>query len=56
MSAGHFSASDRYKHMKEQAFEYAFVLDILGCKSLADSPAGGIEAPALPATTASSAN
>lgn len=34
MSAGHFSASDRYKHMKEQAFEYAFVLDVLGCTSL----------------------
>ncbi|CAN0085230.1 unnamed protein product, partial [Ectocarpus sp. 12 AP-2014] len=34
MSAGHFSASDRYKHMKEQAFEYAFVLDVLGCTPL----------------------
>lgn len=40
MSAGHFSASDRYKHMREQAFEYAFVLDVLGCTSLV-SPAAG---------------
>ncbi|CAB1098468.1 unnamed protein product [Ectocarpus sp. CCAP 1310/34] len=34
LKIGHFSASDRYKHMKEQAFEYAFVLDVLGCTSL----------------------
>lgn len=27
MSSGHFSASDRYKFLKETAFEYAFVLD-----------------------------
>eukprot|EP00903_Cladosiphon_okamuranus_P021564 g19826.t1 len=40
MSAGHFSASDRYKHMKEQAFEYAFVLDVLGCTSLVPPPGG----------------
>lgn len=40
MSAGHFSASDRYKHMKEQAFEYAFVLDVLGCTALVPHPAG----------------
>ncbi|CAM9120715.1 unnamed protein product [Pylaiella littoralis] len=39
MSAGHFSASDRYKHMKEQAFEYAFVLDVLGCMSLVPTAA-----------------
>jgi len=30
MGAGHFSASDRYKHLKERAFELAFVLDQLG--------------------------
>lgn len=27
MTSGHFSASDRYKHMREAAFEYAFILD-----------------------------
>ena len=30
MSAGHFSASDRYKYYKEKAFDYAFLLDQLG--------------------------
>lgn len=29
MSAGHFSASDRYKYLKELAFDYAFLLDQL---------------------------
>jgi protease II len=29
MSAGHFSASDRYKYLKEKAFDYAFLLDQL---------------------------
>ena len=27
MSAGHFSASDRYKYLRELAFDYAFLLD-----------------------------
>jgi len=30
MAAGHFSASDRYKYLKELAFDYAFLLDQLG--------------------------
>jgi oligopeptidase B len=30
LSSGHFSASDRYKHLRETAFEYAFILDQLG--------------------------
>ena len=30
LSAGHFSASDRYKYFKEKAYEHAFVLDCLG--------------------------
>ena len=30
MSAGHFSASDRYKHFKQTAFEHAFLLECLG--------------------------
>ena len=27
MTAGHFSASDRYKYLKELAFDYSFLLD-----------------------------
>jgi oligopeptidase B len=27
LSSGHFSASDRYKYIKEAAFEYSFILD-----------------------------
>lgn len=34
MSSGHFSASDRYKYVKETAFEYAFILDQIGAKNL----------------------
>ncbi|KAL7543122.1 hypothetical protein ACHAXR_012546 [Thalassiosira sp. AJA248-18] len=30
MDSGHFSASDRYKYLRELAFEYAFLLDTLG--------------------------
>jgi oligopeptidase B len=30
MSAGHFSASDRYKYLRELAFDYSFLLDQLG--------------------------
>ena len=30
MTSGHFSASDRYKYLKEMSFEYAFLLDQLG--------------------------
>jgi len=30
MGAGHFSASDRYKYLKELAFDYAFLLDQMG--------------------------
>jgi len=30
MTAGHFSASDRYKYYRELAFDWAFVLDKLG--------------------------
>jgi oligopeptidase B len=32
MSAGHFSASDRYKYVRETAFEYSFILDQLRAK------------------------
>lgn len=34
MSAGHFSASDRYKYLKELSFDYAFLLDQLGLTKL----------------------
>jgi oligopeptidase B len=30
MSTGHFSASDRYKYIKEMAFEYSFLCDQVG--------------------------
>lgn len=30
MTAGHFSASDRYKYLRELAFDYAFLLDQMG--------------------------
>ena len=30
MGAGHFSSSGRYDYLKDTAFEYAFILDILG--------------------------
>lgn len=30
MGAGHFSASDRYKYLREKAFDFAFLLDQLG--------------------------
>lgn len=30
LDAGHFAASDRYKYLKEQAFEYAYLLEQLG--------------------------
>jgi oligopeptidase B len=32
MTSGHFSASDRCKHLQAQAFEYAFLLDQLGIR------------------------
>jgi oligopeptidase B len=32
MGAGHFSSSGRYDYLKDIAFEYAFILDILGIK------------------------
>jgi quinol monooxygenase YgiN len=30
LSAGHFSASDRYKYLQELSFDYAFLLDQIG--------------------------
>jgi oligopeptidase B len=30
LSAGHFSASDRYKYLSELALDYAFLLDQVG--------------------------
>lgn len=30
LTSGHFSASDRYKHVRERSFECAFILDQLG--------------------------
>ncbi|KAL9183871.1 hypothetical protein ACHAXT_004727 [Thalassiosira profunda] len=31
MDSGHFSASDRYKYLRELAFDYAFLIDALEC-------------------------
>lgn len=33
LEAGHFSASDRYKYLKELAFDYSFMLEELGLKN-----------------------
>jgi len=33
LDAGHFAQSDRYKYLKEQAFEYAYLLEQLGLVS-----------------------
>mmetsp|Transcript_23078 Transcript_23078/g.80448 ORF Transcript_23078/g.80448 Transcript_23078/m.80448 type:complete len:788 (-) Transcript_23078:180-2543(-) len=41
MGSGHFSASDRYRYLREQAFDYAFLCDSLGATAL-----GGEAAPA----------
>ena len=42
LSAGHFSASDRYKYLSELAFDYAWLLDTL---KLADTQVSTEEAP-----------
>lgn len=34
LEAGHFSASDRYKYLKELSFDYAFLFDQLGLKDV----------------------
>jgi len=34
MTAGHMSASDRYQHLRERAFDFAFLLDQLGLSSI----------------------
>ena len=36
LAAGHFSASDRYRYLRELAFDYAWLLDQL---NKADAPA-----------------
>ena len=33
LEAGHFSASDRYKYLKELSFDYAFLLDELNLRT-----------------------
>jgi len=38
MSSGHFSASDRYRHMRESSVEFAFVMKELGCTHLLPTP------------------
>ena len=38
LSSGHFSASDRYKYLREKAIEHAFVLRELGCLDGGDAP------------------
>ena len=41
LEAGHFSASDRYKYLKELAFDYSFMLDELSLKDVVvDTKAG----------------
>ena len=38
LAAGHFSAADRYRYLRELAFDYAWLLEQLGCAD--DVPAG----------------
>lgn len=33
LESGHFSASDRYKYLREKAWEQAYVLDKLGLRN-----------------------
>ena len=42
LAAGHFSASDRYRYLRELAFDYAWLLDQMGKASVA--PAAEAEA------------
>ena len=37
LDAGHFSASDRYRYLRELAFDYAWLLDTLGKADCAES-------------------
>ena len=41
LAAGHFSASDRYKYLKELSFDYAWLLDQLGKAEACTPTAGG---------------
>ena len=41
LAAGHFSASDRYRYLRELAFDYAWLLERLGCATTAAAPNGG---------------
>ena len=45
LASGHFSASDRYKYLRELAFEYAFMLDQLGLGKVASASAPAKVAP-----------
>ena len=38
MGSGHFGASGRYEYLKETAFEYAFLLDVLSLNRLNMNP------------------
>lgn len=46
LAAGHFSASDRYKYLKELAFDYAWLLDELGLRAADGEGGAGKGAPA----------
>ena len=37
LAAGHFSAADRYRYLRELAFDYAWLLDTLGKADCAES-------------------
>ena len=43
LAAGHFSAADRYKYLRELAFDYAWLLERLGKAECASGQSGAYD-------------